>query len=142
MGGFIEEGSTYVQSIDALSLHLFENADINSIVSKRRNNFSYLLKEVAGHGYDYIYRELPDGVSPFGFPILLEERDKVHKSLYRKGYLLQAIWDELPEDITEEEFPDSHYLRRRVLVLPVHQDIERRHLDAILKAILEGLRQC
>lgn len=121
--------------IDPLSLKIYKNADRAMIVSKRRENFGYLLKRVSECGLTSIYTRLSEGISPLGFPILLEDRDRIHHLLYKRGFLLHALWDELPEDIGEEEFPDSHYLRKRVLVLPVHQDIEHEHLDALLDTI-------
>lgn len=139
-----KENSVNVRAcnIDPLSLKIFRNADRTKIVRKRRENFGYLLKRVAECGLTPVYKRLPDGISPLGFPILLEDRDRIHRLIYKGGFLLHALWDELPEDIGEEEFPDSHYLRKRVLVLPVHQDIEFRHLDRLLATIGKGLKYC
>lgn len=125
-------------NIDTLSLKIYKNADKTKIVSKRRENFCYLLKRVSECGLTSIYTRLPEGISPLGFPILLEDRDRIHHLLYKMGFLLHALWDELPEDIGEEEFPYSHYLSRRVLVLPVHQDIEHEHLDVLLDTIIRA----
>lgn len=132
-----EEKVAKCYAMDRISLKIFKNSEEAGTVRKQRENFNYLLNKVSEFGLVPIYKELPDGVSPFGFPILLEERDKIHCMLYRKGFLINALWDELPEDIYEKEFPVSHYLRQRILVLPVHQDIERRHLDALMKTIRE-----
>lgn len=129
-------------NIDPMSLKIYKNADRAEIVRKRRDNFGYLLKRVSEIGLTPIYASLPDGVSPFGFPILLENRDRIHHLLYKRGFLLHAIWDELPDDIREEEFPYSHYLSRGILVLPVHQDIELKHLDALLETIMKRQRYC
>lgn len=129
-------------NIDPLSLKIYKKADRAKTMSKRRENFEYLLRKASESSLAPIYKDLPDGVSPLGFPVLLEDRDRIHHLLYKKGFLLHALWDELPEDLSEEEFPESRYLRKRVLVLPVHQDIEHKHLDALLGIITKGQEYC
>ena len=79
--------------------------------------------------------ELPDGVCPLGFPILLEERDAMRRALARRGIGVRMFWDELPGELPVQDFPDSAYLRDRILVLPIHQDMEDRHLDCLVDAM-------
>lgn len=126
-------------AIDRISLKIFNNIKEAGAVRKQRENFNYLLSKVSEFGLVPIYKELPEGVSPFGFPILLENRDKVQQLLYRKGAIVNALWDELPYDIDEERFRVSHLLSKKILVLPVHQDIEFRNIDSLIAIIEEGL---
>lgn len=132
-----EEKVAKCYAIDRISLKIFKNSEEAGSVRKQRENFNYLLDKVSEFNLVPLYKELSDGVSPFGFPILLEDRDRIHHLLYLKGFLINALWDELPADIDEKEFQVSHYLRQRILVLPIHQDIEIRHIDALLKTIRE-----
>ncbi|MFQ5559767.1 MAG: hypothetical protein ACE5FU_04165, partial [Nitrospinota bacterium] len=68
--------------------------------------------------------KLTEGVCPIGMPVLIENRDRWRDYFYLKGFGLRSFWDLLPDDV--QCFADSVWVSRRVLVLPVHEDLSSK----------------
>jgi perosamine synthetase len=125
--------------IGSASSLLLRYVNVKRIVQARRRNFGYWLSRMNDLGCSAIFRELPDGVCPIGFPILIEHRDQILPVLYRNGIALRTFWDRLPVQIDTQRFPDADYLRERIAVLPVHQTLSTNHLDYVFTAISKCL---
>lgn len=100
--------------------------DLAAISVERRNNALHLiqlLKPLRGKA-NLLYRSLPKGVIPQSLPILIsdESRDDLYFKLNDSGFGVVSLYHTLIDSIRESEFPDSHWLSRRILNLPVHQD--------------------
>jgi dTDP-4-amino-4,6-dideoxygalactose transaminase len=122
-----------VQAISKTSLNLFEITSEEDIVEKRRKNYSYLqehLQEI--NNIKFFYLSLPEGVCPLCFPILTDNRDKIRNDLLKQGISVRAFWDILPEEISASDYPISHQVSEKILLLPIHQSLEEEHLDHIL----------
>lgn len=105
----------------------------NKIVVKRRKNYSYLSENIRGLGnIKPLYPLLPEGVCPLCFPVLIDDRDEVRKSLLKRGINLRAFWDILPEEVKASDYSISHHVAQKILLLPVHQSLDENHLDHIL----------
>lgn len=124
--------------VGQLSHRIIQRVDASEIIEKRRRNFMDLsgVVQELGPWLRPLYTDLADGICPVGFPVVVEERDRLRRDLARRGIGVRMFWDRLPEQITTEEFPDSAYLRDRILVLPIHQDIN----EYKLKYMRETLR--
>jgi dTDP-4-amino-4,6-dideoxygalactose transaminase len=66
---------------------------------------------------------------------LADDREWARRRLLTAGINVRAYWEQLPCGVAAEAFPDAHYIANRILVLPVHQSLNRRMMDELLAAI-------
>ena len=107
-----------------------------SIAAARRQNAQILL-ELLGPISDRIrplYTILPDGVVPQTLPVIVTEhsRDDLYFKMNERGFGVVSLYHTLIETIQPAEFPDSYWLAKSILNLPVHQDIVPRALEAMV----------
>lgn len=123
--------------IGKLSRCILRSFDVESILTKRRQNYNYLLSKLTllRKIGTPLFDELPEGVCPNSFPILVERRDEIRRRLYRNGIALRAFWDVLPGQLPLDRFHEAKFLRDNILVLPVHQEISEKGLDIVLRAL-------
>ena len=125
------------QSMGVISRRLLHSFNPKDVYETRRKNFRYLLSQLSRLRQigTELYKRLPDGVCPNGFPILVQNRDEVRRLLYRKGIALRTFWDVLPKELPLNRFPASKMLRDRILILPVPQDVSKEELDIVLREL-------
>jgi dTDP-4-amino-4,6-dideoxygalactose transaminase len=115
-----------------LSFQLARRMNYDYLYKERRTNFKFICQRIGAlERIKVIHEQLPDGICPWGFPILVNNRDRIQKSLARRGITLPIHW-RLPHHISLDEFPDSRYLSEHILTLPVFQGLERRKLSSLL----------
>lgn len=122
-----------------ISHHILGVVKPSEIVARRRRNFLYLSRalEELHTKVRPLYASLEPGICPLGLPVLVEDREIVRHALARQGIGVRMFWDVLPEELPLGNFPDSVFLRDRIMVLPVHQDIREYHLDHIVRTLKE-----
>lgn len=133
-----------IRAMGPISKRLLRSANPEWIIERRRSNFEYLLEhfDIDSAMAKPIYSELPKGVCPMGFPVIIKKgRDRVARNLYRQGIGIRTIWDILPDEIPLGRFPDSHYVRDHILVLPVHQDINFNQLEIVIERLKRELKR-
>lgn len=110
-----------------VSRRLMRGLPHTEVQVRRRNNFDWYRRSLKGlEGFGQPMGDLPAGVCPFGYPLLVERRDELVLWLMRRGINCQVLWEVLDSQIPLGEFPDTEYLRSHNLLLPLHQDIDRR----------------
>jgi perosamine synthetase len=100
------------------------SCDAELIISKRRQNFTSMLSLFKP--YDFIeplFKELPPGVCPLYFPVLVDNRDELASKLYELGIDARAWWKGYHRGLPWKNFPEACSLKNRLLALPVHQDL-------------------
>jgi dTDP-4-amino-4,6-dideoxygalactose transaminase len=131
-------GKTYNYSnlsMSKLSLKIIETTDFKNIYEQRRANFKFISEKIKGlKGVKPIYKQLPEGVCPWGFPILINNRNMIRRYLKRHGITLPIHWI-LPNYIPLDMFPDSRYLSEHILTLPVFQGLKKEQLSSLLDII-------
>ena len=110
-----------------------------SIATARRQNALYLLEllKPLAEKLTPLYSEIPTGVVPQSLPVLIHNtsRDKLYFTMNESGYGVVSLYHTLIQQIKAAEFSDSHWLSRRILNLPVHQDVSFKALeDMVAKA--------
>jgi len=104
-------------AMSGLSEVLLRNAfDYPAIARRRRENFALLAREL---GDIAIFRELPPGVAPLGFPVRVADRERVRQGLFAEGIYPPVHWDLAGR--VPEEFRESHRLSREILTLVCDQ---------------------
>lgn len=120
-----------------LSRKIINKTDFEEIKNIRRRNFEYLLEYFLKNERGILpFKELPSGVCPLFFPIILEsgeKRAKLYETLKNKGVITHPWWDRFHPEVPWNEFPDSVYLKERLFGLPIHQDLAFEHLDHVIK---------
>ena len=131
------------RTMGRLSWRIFSTADPEAIVARRRRNFLHALGrfvELDAPGVRPLTHGLPDGVCPLGLPLTIERgRASLQRRLYRQGFVLPAMWEDLPAAVPLDRYPDAARLRDSILVLPVHQDLETEHIDRMIAALAQGV---
>jgi len=135
------------QSIDGKEAHGLYDYDLAAISGRRISNARATLEalELCEGFVTPLYKCIPAAVVPQTLPILLNSddravRDTVYEQMNARGYGVVSLYHTMIEPISQDEFPDSHWLSRRILNLPCHQDMEpsqAAELVTTLKQVIE-----
>ncbi len=118
------------QGLNIISAAIARRVDPSEVTRRRRANYTRLLEDLPAPGWIRpVFPDLPRGVSPFCFPIYVENRDRVQDYLLRRGIHARVYWDvaELPAGALEQ-CPDTASILERILTLPIHQSIREEHI--------------
>ena len=105
-----------------LSLKIALCQDMNAIVEKRRRNYFYLLGALEGVCAP-LFSQLPPGVCPLFYPLMVEQKAELMERLLRRGIETVDFWRDFHPACEATEFPEVAKLRRTVLEIPCHQDL-------------------
>jgi len=112
------------------------NQDYGTIVERRRRNYAHLLsrlREVSSPIFD----ELPPGVCPLFYPLRTKNKAAVLQRLLERGVEAVNLWSRTPRVVPEGAFPEVESLRRTILELPCHQDLDLEAMDWIADQVRE-----
>jgi dTDP-4-amino-4,6-dideoxygalactose transaminase len=104
----------------------------DEIISRRRSNYLYLhnsLQDVVG--IKPLFQTLPTGVCPLVFPVLVSNRSRWVAELNNRGVSGIAWWSGYHHGLRWDEFTEAHFLKDRLLVLPIHQGLDQSHIEYI-----------
>lgn len=119
-------------------------ADLNEISKKRRDNFEYVLKKIKSiKGLVPLFHQLPDGIMPQNFPIVIKSdyRDQIYFYFRRKNIRVSSLYYRLILPIKKNNYPISHYLSRHILNLPIHQEMTREKINFMLEVLVVALKK-
>ncbi len=121
-----------------LTLKIALAQDLPRIVEARRRNYFFLLgrlRDVAPP----LFAELPPGVCPLFYPLLVEDKLELMARLRARGIETIDFWRRFHPACDPKEFPEVASLRRRVLEIPCHQDLTPEVMEGIAGAVREAL---
>jgi dTDP-4-amino-4,6-dideoxygalactose transaminase len=124
--------------MSALTRLILENLDFEAIVEARRRNWFLLfarLRELATP----VQLELPPGACPLFYPLLVEDKTRVASRLAQRGIETIEFWNSSHPACDLGRFPEVASLRRRVLELPLHQDLDPDDMAYLVAAVEEAL---
>ena len=125
--------------MSALTRLILENLDFDAIVEARRRNWFLLfsrLRELAPP----VQIELPPGTCPLFYPLVVEDKARVAARLAERGIETIEFWNSGHPSCDLALFPEVAALRRRVLELPLHQDLDPDDVAYLAAAVEEALR--
>lgn len=122
--GFDESKAKW--GISKLSRFLINRVRPEQVIARRRENFKFMLQNIAKEFQ--LLHELPDGAVPWFFPVKISNREQVFQELTRRGIDCARFWRHFHADIPADQFPEVKELRETILELPIHQDLNKRHL--------------
>jgi dTDP-4-amino-4,6-dideoxygalactose transaminase len=112
---------------------ILPNLPYNAIIARRRRNYRRLAEAI---GMERVPTgELLPGTCPLFLPVRVRDRDRVLDALAARGVEAVDLWREGFE--SAGEFPDAAALRREVIELPCHQDLDDDAIDYVARAFRE-----
>lgn len=135
------ESGTCVTDSESVGQHI--STRYRDIAAWRRHNYELLasLLEPLAERVIPLHPQLAPETVPMNFPLLLTDQDRhqVFQSLIEDGIRSVALYYQLVPQISAAEFPVSTGISRRILNLPIHQDVSvddvRRMPAALARAI-------
>ncbi len=116
-----------------ISRKVIENMDFAEIKKKRRDNFVFLLNYFRDDKRVSLpLKELPEGVCPLFFPIVIEKRDLLYRRLKERGIAGHDWWGHFHPDVPWKDFAEEEYMKKNIFGFPVHQDLTRLHLQKVV----------
>ncbi len=109
------------------------------IVEVRRRNFFFLMGRLRDLAPPLV-QELPSGVCPLFFPLVVEKKDSVRRKLLEHGIEAIDFWRVGHPSVRPGEFPEVERLRETVLELPIHQDLAPGTMEFVAQTVREALR--
>jgi perosamine synthetase len=101
----------------------------------RRENYAFLLEKFP----DLVLRpfdRLPEGASPFFFPVETDRKEELLGWFARRGVDALDFWS-VAHPLLPSGFPRARALRRRVVGVPVHQELRRQDLERLANTLQE-----
>ncbi len=118
-------------AISELSEMLLKHAVNSAAIARRRiENYQYLADSLADMA---LFKALPPGVVPLGFPIRTNNRERVRQHLFDCEIYPALPWP-LP-GMVPEQFGDSHRLAAEIMTLPCDQRYARADMNRMAQAV-------
>ena len=113
------------------------NLSFPEIIERRRSDFQFWQEICKGRkSVVPMFSDLPSGVCPLGFPVMVENRESVESRARKAGIVLRVHWR--LDSAFGSECRVSHNLARQMLTLPLYPELkegERRVLSQIIASI-------
>lgn len=114
--------------------------DLKAIAERRVANAGNLSTLLGPHidKIEPLRKMLTPGEVPQTYPVLIHgvSRDILYQRMNDAGYGVVTLYHTMIEQVTREEFPESHVLAGRILNLPVHQDTGRGELEQMVETLV------
>ncbi len=106
----------------------------------RRRNYLQLQQALQGlPGARPLHASLPEGVYPWGFPLLVDDAETLFAHLKQRGVpalrFAQYLWPGVDAGVC----PVSCHYSQHVLLLPCHQELRPEELDLVVRSVREVL---
>lgn len=116
-----------------LSSRLLDRFDFEDIRRRRVENYRSLDAQLDPRVVR-VFPDLPHGVCPLFFPIIVPDKAAAALALQQRGIDALEFWNESMET-GDEMSADARFLRKHVLELPVHQDLTARQIAYMVREV-------
>jgi perosamine synthetase len=120
-------------AMSAISASVMGGLDYAAIRETRRRNFFLMRERLLGRTA-LLREDLPAGVCPLFFPILVKHKHETAQNLWQKGIGAVEFWSDSLDD--SRIGADARYLRSHVLELPIHQTVTESQVEYIAAQVL------
>ncbi len=121
-------------AMSRMSERLLTRMDFAGIKQRRVENYRQLSERLTPDVIQ-VFPELPEGVCPLFFPIIVPDKHAAAEALRARGVDALEFWNDSCEPGGHEMSSDARFLRRHVLELPIHQDLTARHIDHVARQV-------
>lgn len=131
-----------LRSISFISRIMLRHFSYKDIILKRRANYLQYLNALQNvNGIEILYKELPVGVCPLYFPIIIKHSRLISYKLRNQSIYSIQWWSGFHKDFPITNFPEARRLKRNLLVLPVHQQLNENQIDYIIQQFKQILNE-
>jgi dTDP-4-amino-4,6-dideoxygalactose transaminase/CelD/BcsL family acetyltransferase involved in cellulose biosynthesis len=124
----------------AMSMELLPRVADAGAAAARRANYRVLLEALGDHVASP-FASLPDGASPWMFPLEVSAKAALRDRLAFDGVGTLDIWRVPHPSLPVERFPEAALRRECTIGLPVHQELQPEHLERIIQAMAPRARR-
>lgn len=121
-------------AMSRMSERLLTRLDFVEIKQRRIENYRRLSQALDRHVIQ-VFPDLPEGVCPLFFPVIVPDKHAVAEALRARGVDALEFWNDSVEPGGHDMSSDARFLRRHVLELPIHQDLTDRHIDHVARQV-------
>lgn len=125
-------------AMSPISRRILETQDYARIVESRRRSYFHLLGRLRALSPP-VFGELPPGACPLFYPLRVERKERVLDALWRRGIEAVDFWHRGHPRTPWGMFPESDHLRRTIVEIPCHQDLDPPTVDKIADAVIEAV---
>jgi dTDP-4-amino-4,6-dideoxygalactose transaminase len=124
-----------------ISRAVLKASNLERVYESRRRNYRILLKKLGDtREFTCLRPELPDGVCPWGFPLLLSDRSRFDHRLKERGVPLFTFGETL-HPLLQQADPlvrrEAEQLSRNMMLLSVHQNLSAEDMNGIAEQVNE-----
>ncbi len=130
------------KGLSTITKRLLGTFDFVSIKNVRRENFILLLHLLSEQPHiKPLYSELPEGVCPLFFPLVVRKGDIYELCVKLNNSAIHSIpwWAGYHRELPWQYFPDACYLKDHLVVLPVHQGLGPKEINFIAETLFDSL---
>lgn len=120
-------------AMSRVSARLLDRLDFADIRRRRVENYRQLASQL-DTGVVPVFPDLPEGVCPLFFPVIVPDKHAAAEALGRRGIAALEFWNDSIESGDEMSAP-ARFLRKHVLELPVHQDLTPKHIAHVARQV-------
>ncbi|HEX8706244.1 MAG TPA: aminotransferase DegT, partial [Myxococcaceae bacterium] len=113
--------------------------DLEGIVEKRRRNYFFLLGRLRDISTP-LFNQLPPGVSPLFYPLVVQDKAEVMGKLHSMGIDAIDFWRRFHPACDATAFPEVAQLRRSIVEIPCHQDLSPEVMAQVAAAVREAVK--
>jgi dTDP-4-amino-4,6-dideoxygalactose transaminase len=119
--------------MSSLSQALLKCIDHDEVIRKRRKNFLHILNNLPRNSsMTPLFDVLPEGICPLYFPLVTPQRDRIYEFMRAQRIAVFRYWVWKHPLIDEEIDSDAEFLRKQLLCLPLHQDLDEDDISILL----------
>jgi dTDP-4-amino-4,6-dideoxygalactose transaminase len=122
-------------AMSPISNTVMQGLKYGEIRYKRRENFLLMQQRLEGR-VTMLRKDLPEGVCPLFFPILVQDKHSAAQALWKRGIGAVEFWNDEVPGAYGAGGPEARYLRAHVLELPIHQYVTRSQVEYIADQVL------
>lgn len=113
--------------------------DLEAIVERRRRNYFFLLGRLRDVSSP-LFNQLPPGVCPLFYPLVVEDKAEVMARLHAKGIDAIDFWKRFHPACDAASFPEVAQLRRSIVEIPCHQDLSPEVMAQVADVVRDALK--
>jgi len=127
--------------VSAITRRMLATFTVSDVVNRRRDNFSLFLNLLSGvRRIEPLYKQLPEGVCPLYFPVIVRDRDYLCEKLNTLSIAAISWWSGYHRAFPWDTYPDACFLKDNLLVLPIHQRLNREYIEFIATRLQKWIR--
>jgi dTDP-4-amino-4,6-dideoxygalactose transaminase len=128
------------RKMSSVAKYLLNTFNVDDIIMRRRRNFNLFQSLINNSGIEPLFRELPEGVCPLCFPIIVRNRDSLQIKLYERNIYADTWWDGYHKAIDWDSYPDACYLKENILTLPIHEGLNDQDIVCIVENMIDLIK--